>query len=283
MKGEDPGDLSEGTFYGRPVWQRFIVTAAGPVFNFLLAWILSAVLLSLAGVDMPVIMGVAEGSPAEQAGLTAGDTIIRLDGKKIRFYREISDYISFHQDRLAVQDPINIVWEHEGERHEADVIAMQNESGRYILGLYGSFSYRTRVNVFKAAEYAVAETGYWIGLVFESIRMLFDGRASVSDLSGPVGVVSTISDTVEETKSDGYFYVFLNILNMAVLLSANLGVVNLLPVPVLDGGRLALLIVEAVRRKRLRPETEMRIQMTGVVLLLMLMGIVMFNDIRRLF
>lgn len=101
-------------------------------------------------------------------------------------------------------------------------------------------------------------------------------------MSGPVGIVKTIGDTYDESLTDGYFYVFLNMLNFAILLSANLGVMNLLPLPALDGGRLVFLIIEAVRGKKVDPEKEGMVHFVGIVLLMGLMVFVMFNDIRNL-
>jgi regulator of sigma E protease len=114
--------------------------------------------------------------------------------------------------------------------------------------------------------------------------MLLTGGASVNDLSGPVGIVKSMGDTYEESvTNDGYFYAFLNMLYWGVLISANLGVMNLLPIPALDGGRLLLLLIEAVRRKRFNPEKEGYVNLVGLGLLMLLMVVVMFNDIRKLF
>ena len=283
MKGEDLEDFSEGSFYGKSVWQRMIVIFAGPLFNFILAWVLSVVLLMNAGIDYPVVLGVVEGGAAEQAGVAAGDMIVQIGNKKIFLYREISDYVTYHQDRLGSGEPLKLKWKHDGKINEAMITPVRAENGRYLIGISGSSDYRFRAGIADSLKYGLAETRYWINMVFESLRMLVSGEAAVSDLSGPVGVVEVISDTVEETKSDGMFYVFLNMLSLAVLLSANLGVINLLPIPALDGGRLLLLLVEAVRRKRNNPVVEMRINLIGFALLMTLMVFVMFNDVRRLF
>ena len=282
MKGEDLEDYSEGSFFGKPVWQRMLVIAAGPVFNFILAWVFSVILVLNAGVDHPIVLSVAQGGAAEQAGIEQGDRIRSIDGKRILLFREITDYVYYHQERLGNGKPVTVTWEHEGVKKSADLLPTRIEDGRYVLGITGSSNYRYRVSIPASLYYGLAETRYWIAMTYDSLRMLFTGQAAVSDLSGPIGVVEAISDTVEETKSDGAFYVFLNMLSMAILLSANLGVVNLLPIPALDGGRLLLLIVEAIRRKRNNPEIEMRINFAGVVLLLILIVFVMFNDIRRL-
>ena len=105
----------------------------------------------------------------------------------------------------------------------------------------------------------------------------------MNDVSGPVGVVDMIGETYEESQQDGAFYVWLNMLNISILLSANLGVMNLLPIPALDGGRLVFLIIEAIRRKRLDPETEAKIHFAGLMALMILMVVVMFNDVRKIF
>ena len=282
MKGEDPEDLSEGSFYAAGVGRRILIVVAGPVFNFILAWILSVILLLNAGVDYPVIIKVTDGSPAAEAGIEAGDVIRSIDGKHISFYREIEDYSMFRQDRMQEGRPIRIVWEHQGETHSADLVPVSTEQGKYIFGISGSHNYRFRVNVPEAMRFGAAETGYWISMTVQSLKMLFTGEAKATELTGPVGVVNVVNETVEETKDDGIFYIFLNLLNLAILLSANIGVINLLPIPALDGGRLLLFLVEAVRRKRNNPQLEMRINYVGVLLILALMVFVMFNDVRRI-
>ena len=113
--------------------------------------------------------------------------------------------------------------------------------------------------------------------------MLFTGQVGINDMAGPVGVVSIIDDTYKESAADGGFYIWLNMLNISILLTANLGVMNLLPLPALDGGRLVFLILEAIRGKRVDPEKEGMVHFVGLMLLMVLMVVVMFNDIRKLF
>ena len=114
--------------------------------------------------------------------------------------------------------------------------------------------------------------------------MLISGGASVNDLSGPVGIVQSMGDVYEESvKNDGYFYALLNMMSWAIMLSANLGVMNLLPIPALDGGRLVFLLVEAIRGKAIDPEKEGMVHFIGIALLFILMFVVMFNDIRKIF
>ncbi len=113
--------------------------------------------------------------------------------------------------------------------------------------------------------------------------MLFTGQAGLDDLGGPVRIVDIVDETVEASKEDGALYVFLNLANLCVLFSANVGVMNLLPIPALDGGRLLFLIIELVRGKPVDKTKEGYVHIAGLLFLLLLMVIVMFNDIRRLF
>ena len=113
--------------------------------------------------------------------------------------------------------------------------------------------------------------------------MLGSGGVSLFDMRGPVGLVDAFGESYEESVSYGYYAAFLQMLYICILISANLGVMNLLPLPALDGGRLLFLIIEALRRKRIDPDKEGMVNLVGIVLLFGLMFIVMFNDIRKLF
>ena len=281
MLGEEEGDRGEGSFGSKNVWQRISVIAAGPVFNFIMAFVCSLFIIGAAGYDAPVVLSVSEGYPAQEAGIEAGDTIVSINGKKTYLYRQVSDYVTFHQDRLK-EGPITVVYEHEGERKTVSIQAEDTGEGRYIMGISGSSSYRTRANVWSTIKYSAIEVGYWIETTWMSLGMMLHGGVSLQDVSGPVGVVSAIGETYQESRADGWFYVWLNMLNMAILLSANLGVMNLLPFPALDGGRLVFLILEAIRGKRLDPELEGKIHLAGLAALMGLMVIILFSDINKL-
>ena len=113
--------------------------------------------------------------------------------------------------------------------------------------------------------------------------MLITGQVGIDQVSGPVGIVNVVGTTYKESKSYGVFVVVVELMNLAILLTANLGVMNLLPLPALDGGRLVFLFIEAVRRKRVPPEKEGYVHLVGIMLLMILMVFVMYNDIRRIF
>ena len=278
MLGEDEATTEEGSFASKSVWTRISVIAAGPIFNFILAFVLSVIIIGSIGVDKPVILAVSEGFPAAEAGIQKGDTILKMNGTKIRLSREVTNYVTFHQG-----EDVTFVYEHEGEERTVTLSPEQNEGGRYIFGLSTVSSYREKVGAWETLKYSAYEVKYWIQTTISSLKMLFTGQVGINDMSGPVGVVTIIGDTYKESAADGGFYIWLNMLNISILLTANLGVMNLLPLPALDGGRLVFLIIEAIRRKRIDPEKEGMVHFVGLMLLMVLTIVVMFNDIRKLF
>ena len=278
MLGEDEATTEEGSFASKSVWTRISVIAAGPIFNFILAFVLSVIIIGSIGVDKPVILAVSEGFPAAEAGIQKGDTILKMNGTKIRLSREVTNYVTFHQG-----EDVTFVYEHEGEERTVTLSPEQNEGGRYIFGLSTVSSYREKVGAWETLKYSAYEVKYWIQTTISSLKMLFTGQVGLNDMSGPVGVVTIIGDTYKESAAAGGFYIWLNMLNISILLTANLGVMNLLPLPALDGGRLVFLIIEAIRRKRIDPEKEGMVHFVGLMLLMVLMIVVMFNDIRKLF
>ena len=275
MLGEDGEEEEEGSFGSKSVWARMSVIAAGPIFNFLLAFIMALFIVGNLGYDVPVLLNVTEGMPAADAGLQAGDRIVKMNGKRIHLYREVQNYSMFHQGETVI-----FQYERDGELHEATVTP-ELTNGSYKYGIGGNINYRQKTNVLETLEYSAYEVYYWIDTTVSSLGLLFKGGVQLDDMSGPVGVVDAIGTTYQESRDEGAFYVWMNLLNIAILLSANLGM-NLLPIPALDGGRLIFLIVEAIRRRRVEPELEAKIHFAGLMLLMLLMVVVMFNDVKKL-
>ncbi len=275
---EELGTLKKsGAFPDAPVWARIATVVAGPVFNFVLAFVLSAIIVASIGSDLPVIGTVGEGTAASEAGLMAGDEIVEINGKNIHLFREIS-----LEAMLNEGEPVNIVYEREGQRTAVTLEPKYSQKdGRYYYGIAPMNGY-TKFNLLGVAKYSFYEVKYWIDTTIRSLGMLVTGRAGIKDMSGPVGMVDAVDTIYTESKQDGAFYVWLNMLNFAILLSANLGVLNLIPFPALDGGRLLFLIIEAIRRKPIPPEKEGIFHFVGFALLMLLMVVVMYNDIARL-
>ena len=149
------------------------------------------------------------------------------------------------------------------------------------MGLAAGSTYQ-KGNVLTTLKYSVYEVKYWIDLTLESLKMLFKGQVGVKEMSGPVGVVNVIGETYTESAKISMFAVIVNMMNIAILLSANLGVMNLLPIPALDGGRLVFLVIEAIRGKRVNPEREGMVHFIGLMALMVLMVVVLYNDVMRL-
>ena len=276
--GEDEAATdSPNNFNNKSVWARISVIAAGPIFNFILAFVFAVILTAMVGYDPPVVREVEQGYPAAEAGIQKGDIIVKMGNKKINIYREISIYNQFHQG-----EDVEITYIHDGKKQTVTLTPkMDEESGYTRIGITGSGN--TKANIFTSIQYGVYEVKFWICTTLESLKMLITGQIGADQSSGPVGIVSVVDNTYQQSKSYGLFIVIAQMLNIAILLSANLGVMNLLPLPALDGGRLVFLFVEAIRRKRIPPEKEGYVHLVGIALLMMLMVFVMFNDIRRVF
>ena len=216
--------------------------------------------------------------PAKEAGLQAGDEIISINGYNVHFYNEISIYTFLH----AKEDNYQVVYKRDGEKHTATIKPKYSEeTGRKMLGITKNTEYK-KVSPLGVIEYSFYEIKYQIYVTLSSLKMLFTGQVSMNEVSGPVGVVTSISSVYDQSVSSGAFYVFINMTSIAILLSANLGVMNLLPFPALDGGRILLIIIEAIRGKKMKPEIENGINLVGFALLMLLMIVVMYNDIIKL-
>lgn len=274
---ETPELAKEGSFNAAPVWGRIATVLAGPIFNILLAYLLSLFICWFCGSDIPVLKDVTEGYPAETAGMQAGDRIIKMNHQKIHLWREVS-VLSYISDGSSVE----VTYERNGQRYETLITPLYSpEEDRFYYGFIGGGEFIACDNL-SVFQYSWYEVRYWLLSTVQSLGYMIQGRASAEDIAGPVGVATVIDDTVEQTMDEGAFTVFLNMVNIAVLLSVNLGVLNLLPIPALDGGRLVFLLIEAVRGKRVPPEKEGVVHMIGFVLLMMLMVFVLYNDIMRI-
>lgn len=179
-------------------------------------------------------------------------------------------------------ETVDLVYVRDGEKQEITVTPQKDDDGRYILGVLSPGKYE-KANLFTALQYGAYEVKFWISTTLESLKMLVSGKAGMGELSGPVGIVDMVDNTYQQSKTAGVVVVIIELMNIGILLSANLGVMNLIPLPALDGGRLVFLFIEAIRGKRVAPEKEGMVHFAGLMMLLALMVFVMFNDLRRIF
>lgn len=284
MMGEDEEVEDENSFSNKPVWVRMLVVAAGPVFNFILAFLFSIILIHFTGCDPSTVSEVGDNSAAMEAGLEAGDRIISMNGERIYNYREVLLYMQLND----ASKPIKLQMETpEGESYTTVLYPKMDEDGVYRMGIRGGYIKSDGIG--NDIKYAGLELRYWVKATVTSLKLIFTGGVSSDDVMGPLGVGGTMNDIIEEVKqesesrAEAVINIILNMLNWCILLSVNLGIMNLLPIPALDGGRLLFLIIEGIRRKKIPQEKEAIVNMIGFVLLIILMVVVFFNDIKNVF
>lgn len=270
----EPSDTS---FLKANVWRRIATTLAGPLFNIVLAYICGVILASAAGTSIPVIQSVLPGSGAEEAGILPGDRITEINGHSIHLSSEVS-FTSFYSQG----NPMKITVERNGQEVELTVVPKYDEEeGRFFIGITnGQYLECTPL---QSLEYGFYNVEYILRATIEGLRMLFTGQTGKDDLAGPVGMVKIVDETYDEAKEYGVGSVVLSMINIMMLLSANLAVMNLLPIPGLDGGRLIFLLIEAIRRKPVPRDKEGYVTLAGMALLLLLVIFVFFNDISKFF
>lgn len=278
LGGADGRTYEEGSFPAASVWSRISTVVAGPFFNFLLGFLLALIIVWFSGSDRPVINGLIEGYPAQEAGIEPGDVITHMNGERIYLAREI--YINMYINK---GEDMTITYERDGRSYETTLIPKYSEEDdRYLIGFqgYGEYVDCKNANIF---PYTYYEVRYCLTSTLKSLGMLISGNGSKDDVSGPIGVAQVIGEISEEAAPYGFGVVMINMINIALLLSVNLGVMNLLPLPALDGGRLVFLLVEAIRGKPIPSDKEGMVHFAGFVALMVLMVFVMYNDIMRIF
>lgn len=283
MMGEDEDVEDEHSFSQKSVWARISVVIAGPVFNFILAFLFSIVLIGICGYDKPTITDFSETSPAREAGVKVGDVITKYNDSKIYNFREVMIYNRFNQTGKEIT--LEVL--RDGKKMEFSFTPEKTDNG-YLMGIYSG--QRIKGNALETIKYSGLELRYNISTTFLSLKYLFSGKIGFDSMSGPVGIVSMMSDTIDEAKDsaqgntgEAVLNVFLNIINFCIMLSANLGVMNLLPFPALDGGRTLVLLIEAIFKKKMSTDKEALMNTIGFVLLIGLMVVVMVQDVLKLF
>lgn len=282
QKDEASGEEKEpgpGSFLKAKVWSRIATVAAGPFFNFILAFIVAFIMANMMVVREPVATEVTVGSGAESAGMQNGDRIVSLNGEKVHLFDEISLYM-----RATYRGgDVTVVYERDGSEYSTVLMPQYDESaGSYLLGIVNADFVAPKG--FETFRYAWYEMRYSVKATYKSLGMLIGGRVSRQDVAGPVGIaVNVVGKTYEQTKGYGWQNVLLNMLNIVLMLSVNLGILNLLPIPALDGGRLVFLLVEVVRGKPVPPEKEGMVHFIGLMFFMILMVFIFFNDLANIF
>lgn len=283
MAGEDSASDDPRAFTNQAPWKRILILVAGAAMNFLLGLlVIFFIYLSAAGFYVPVLTDFMEGCPYEAAdGLQAGDQFWSIDGHRIYSTEDVGTFLSRGGDRY------DIVMIRDGKKVKLEdyymVTRTYDDPEKQYFGFYLGNAVE-EATFGKKIQHTWDTTMQFSRTVWMSLGDLIHGKVAAKELAGPVGIVEYMAETGEQSQSFGE--ALENILILAALIAINLAIVNLLPIPALDGGRVFLLlvtvIIEAVTRKKLDPKYEGYIHMAGMVLLLGLMAFVLYNDIFRI-
>lgn len=283
--GEDEDSEDENSFRRQAVWKRMIVIVAGAFMNLLLGLVLGFVffLVTNKGITNTIAVFPEEESAdppkiaaSHSCGLEVGDEIVRVNGLYVFTVSDVIYELSNDEDCV-----VDFEVKRNGELLRLDNVRFDTEldenTGKQTLK-FDFLVYSEEITLANFFPYSIKKFLYDGRIVLMSLRDIIRGKYGLNDLSGPVGIVSAISSVTKENGIDiGY------IIEMAMLISINVGIFNLLPLPALDGGRFVFLIVEAIRRKQLKAETEGMVHFIGISLLMLLMVAVTFNDVRNIF
>ena len=285
--GEDEEFANDpNTFGKKPAWQRFIITAAGAAVNLLFGFVFMLVLACMIPIVYTTVSGfhsqekmesayTADGSElvyhsSEAAGIKVGDVIISIDGKRVR----IADELNYEIMRRG-NKPVDVVIERAGELITLpDVTFSQGKNMGQSFGVMDFTVSPATKNPISVVGYSAAKSALTVRMCWESVIDLITGRFTFAAVSGPVG----ISEAIGNAAAAG----FQSLLSLVVLISINLGLMNLLPIPALDGGRLITILIEMITKKKLPPKVEGIINGVGLAVLLSLSFVVMIKDVIQL-
>lgn len=268
MEGEEENSHDPRAFNNVSIVKRMAVVLAGAFMNFVLAFIAFTLIFSIVGYGSSEIEKVISNSPADKAGIQSGDLIIKINENKVKDIYDINSIISKNQ-----KEEMNFQINREGNILNVKIKPEYSvENQMYLIGITSKLDH----SILKSISLGANRTLEMSKLILKSIKMMFSGSFKMEYLSGPVGVVQLIGS--ESSKG------FLNFLQILGLISVNLGVFNLLPIPALDGGKFLFLLIEALRGKPIDEKIEQGLSLIGISLLFSLMiYVTIFNDIGRLF
>jgi regulator of sigma E protease len=273
IDGMDPEEeKDERSFSSKPLWARALVIAAGSCMNFVLPVLLFMMVFLSSGIetvsDKPVIGSLIPGKPAIQSGIASGDTVLKVNGAPVASWRQVVETIRVSKDSLKLE-----IRTKDGQTRTVTMIPeIDSKSGRSLIGIVPVIDRRIP-GFFEAASLSVSHTYNIAGKMLLGLGQMFSGKAE-ADIAGPIGVMRLTGEMAQLG--------FIPLLQFAAFLSINLGLINLLPVPLLDGGHIVTLLVEAVRRKPLNANQIRYTQMVGMALLGLLMLFATFKDLLRL-
>lgn len=274
MVGEDTESDDPNAFNKKPAWQRFIITIAGATVN-IVAGVISIIILAcvvdFGGTTVADFPETSYEISSSDSGLMPGDEIIKVGNNRVN----ILDELSYEIMRNGHQ-PIDVTVIRDGKEFVLpDVVFPKAEEEGQTFGMIDFRVYREDKNFFSVMGYSLSKSALIVRMCWESIFDLITGRYSLAAVSGPVGISEAIGNAAQQSGSQ--------LLNITALICINLGVMNLLPIPALDGGRTVLILVEMITKKKVPPHIEEKINTIGLAVLLALSALIMVKDIFGLF
>ncbi len=275
LVGEDENVDDENSLAKRPCWQRFIILLSGAAMNILTAVVVMFVILASSPYYASCTVASTETYPIEnsvlyEAGIRDKDKIIEINGKKMNVYQDIA-----YKIMLDGKDPLNITVERNGEKLLFENVKFETEIQDGIeVGIIDFSIYAQRKTFTTLIRETVFESFATVKVIYSSLMGLITGEYGLEAVSGPIGTVNVIAESADMgIESLAYLFVFI---------SMNLGIFNLIPLPALDGGRIFFVLIEAIRRKPIKPEHEGYVHLAGMILLMILMVVIAFKDIIKL-
>ncbi len=273
MDGEDGGGTDENSFNNKKYWQRFLILFAGAALNILLGFILICIInYFTARLPTTVIAWFEDGASSQASGLQLDDKIVDIDGYGISNYYDMTYAMS-----TKGIEPLTVTVLRDGKKVVVENVSFKAAHDDTI-GDYFDLDFKVypqKRTFLGNLKYSFDWTVSITKSIYSFLGSLFIGQGNINHVSGPVGTTVAIGQSVS--------YGFKSVLLMVALISLNLGIVNLLPLPALDGGRILLLGIEAVRKKPISPNVETAINATGLILLLALMAVITLKDVINLF
>ena len=264
MEGENEESDNDRAFNNKPGWAKILVLVAGSLMNVIIAVVILSIMLGVAGSPTTAIDKVQTGSPAYAAGMVKGDVITSIEGTEIKNWNDISSVIQKNKDGM------NVTVNRNGKTVNLQMTP-EKSNGKYIVGITPAVTH----NPVLAVRNGVLASWNMLGTMYVSLKEIFTGQVSAKNLQGPVGIVTM----VHQSESYGLYY-FLYLLSF---ISINLAVINMLPLPALDGGRILFVIIRKITGKMISDKMEASVHAAGMIMLLTLMVFVTWNDIGRLF
>ena len=269
MEGEDTEEATENprAFNNKSWWKKIIILVAGAAMNIIIAFLVMIFAAVYMGTPTTTINSVTDGGAASMAGIQAGDKIVRVSDSRVDSWEE---FVGCMQKEIKADKTISITVERNGNEKTFSLSPQRQKNGKYVIGVIS----KQRHNLFIGMKNGMASTVKMTKALFESFKMLFTSKEAINQVSGPVGMIKIVSDAA----GLGVFYY----LYLVALISLNLAIFNLLPLPALDGGRIIFVIIRMFTGRAISDKVEARVHMIGMALLLTLTVFVTWNDIMRL-